>query len=193
MAKLATASVASPEDDIAAYHEINASKMALADKMARGKVAASLAAGVSEAGDPERTRWAKAYAKDYAEIARRRPERLAAEIRDAQDELESLLPFHAAAFEKYERALSRQTAEVAIALQPKQKILVKRIAGLLEQLSSAIAEARELQAELTRRAPLPTSAHLPCVTTEISNMSLGRYDTAASRWVARMKQIGILK
>jgi hypothetical protein len=85
-----------------------------------------------------------------------------------------------------------RTSEIAISLQSRQRQAVQRIAAALEVLSRALADANDINAELERRAPLPTSRYLPFVTGELYFAALGDPNSAASAWARRMKQIGIL-
>lgn len=164
----------------------------LTQSIERRQIALSLHRNPDDARDESRTAWARSYAAEFIQIARRRPDRVEREILDLTDQLDDIRAEHAAARVELEHQRAVATSEIAVELQPRQRQAVQRIAAALEALSRSLADANEINAELARRAPLPTSAFLPFITGELCFAALGDPNSAASAWARRMKSIGIL-
>jgi hypothetical protein len=181
-----------PPADAEDFPTINRRMTGFLDGIRKRKTALSLAANYADA-DAERAAWARTFAADFVEIAKRRPDKLIAEIRDLEDEAESLEPFLLAAREKHEQLQAQQATAIARELQPKQKQIVKRISGALESLSAALGDARDLHREFDRRSPRPTSPFWANTAGELMGLAnLADYRSAGAVWAQRMRSLGLL-
>lgn len=118
--------------------------------------------------------------------------RIPALIADAEDAIADFRPTYTAAAEAFEVAKRRRTSAVAKALQPRQKAAAVAIAKALSDLSVALAEERACHHDLARVAPHPVSSFLPNLEMEITVGSFDDWDSLASAWRRRMRQIGVL-
>ena len=188
MTKLRPDPPAVAEDD---FPTIDRRRSDMLEGIRKREVALALARNPGDA-ESDRGEWARTFAADFVETARRRPERLESEIRDHHEELENLRPFWEAARERHDQTLARQSTAVAVSLQPRQKAIVRKISAALEQLSASIGDARELHKEFERRSPKP-SPFWPDITAELIRFGvLGDHTSAGSRWAQRMRSIGLL-
>lgn len=156
----------------------------------RLKVAASLARNATDRAD-ERTAWARGFASDFLELADGRPKALDVRQEEIAYELAKLRPAYLRACETLAIAESQATSRAAKALQPRQRAAVLKIAKAAEDLSRAMAEERELHAELAGSAPRPTSAFLPGCSPEIGG-GFDSWGSPLSCWRRRMKSLGYL-
>jgi hypothetical protein len=130
---------------------------------------------------------------DVIEHARGWPNRVAAEIETLTIAIEEAAPALATARDEHQLAAVARTEEIALALQPRHQAAVTDIARALEHLSRALAAETDVRAELGHQAPLPTSALLPDLSTDLRFGDLSRWDSAASNWARRARSIGVLK
>jgi hypothetical protein len=161
------------------------------DRRERLEIARSLTINAQDA-DEERTEWARRRAGDLVEMARRRPDKTNREILDLTEAIEDLRAEHSAARAELDHQRSVRTSQLAIATQPAQRKIANRIAAALSELSAAIAAADDLQREFAARAPLSSSVYLPSLVDELGFAQLGDHQSSASRWVQRMKAVGVL-
>jgi len=192
---LARAKVKTDDDFEAACIEYDAADRALQGKVREReskRLALSLAAGNVADLASDRTAKARELAGEELARAQRRPDKVLAELRDLDDELHNLRARHAAASERWAHAKSRRTTQIALALQPKQADLARRIGKTLEALSLLIAESDRLDAEFHSQAPNASSVFWQSVASELHWARLNDWRSAASAWAKRMHQLNLL-
>ena len=129
----------------------------------------------------------------YAQLARQRPRKLNEMIADAESDLAEFLPQYFTGKEEFDAACSRETNRISLALQPRHRAAVKAMATAVEMLSQAIADEREVRAELRRIAPTGTSANLPNVSDCLAIGTLDDWRAPAAEWRRLVHRIGVLK
>ena len=134
----------------------------------------------------------KEQIKPYARLARLHPQKLNEQLADAEYEFEQFLPKYVAGKEEFDAACSRETNRIALALQPRHRAAVMAMATAVEMLSQAIADEREVRAELRRIAPSGTSANLPDVSTCLAIGTLDDWRAPAAEWRRLVRRIGVL-
>ena len=119
--------------------------------------------------------------------------KLIRQAEDAADALEDATPAFQVERELYAAAARRETARIAQELQPRHRATVQKIAQALEDLSRALEAEAEVRAELAREAPEAISAFLPNCSAFLQFGSLVDWNTPASQWARKMREIGILE
>jgi hypothetical protein len=109
------------------------------------------------------------------------------EIEVAEDALAAAAARHAREAEAWREAQSAEAARRLRDLAPRHRAAVKRIAGLVEQLSAAVEAERAVRAELSEvggTGALPDASH------EFG--SLNEYGSTLSSWNRRVLAVGAL-
>jgi ClpP class serine protease len=109
------------------------------------------------------------------------------EIEAAEDALDAAAPGHGREAAAWREAQSAEAARRLRDLAPRHRAAVKRIAGLVEQLSAAVEAERAVRAELSEvggTGALPDASH------EFG--SLNEYGSTLSSWNRRVLAVGAL-
>jgi hypothetical protein len=175
------------------YPALNAKRNLLARREALS-IGLALARNQRDA-ESDRTAAARHIAGDCYPLARRRPDKVAAELREIDDELELLEPDLRRERELYEADRQRRANLKAIALQPRHRAAVVKIGKALELLSMALQEESDVRSEFAAGMSndLAMNPHLLDASTELAAVgSLADWNSGASQWARRMQKIGIL-
>ena len=174
----------------ARWNEIRGTRNALLDKIASCRLAISMANNPGDNGNvPDPLR---AKAEPYLRDARKWPEKLREIIGETELELENINKTYSDENDLWEAARRRETNRLALALQPKHRAAVRRMADAIEALSAAIADERECRAELRRIAPLPESPNLPDLSSDLLVGCVSEYNAPAWHWARRIRKMNIL-
>ncbi len=119
--------------------------------------------------------------------------KLARQAEDAAEALDDATPSFLVERELWAAASRRETARIALELQPRHRADVKAIAKALEDLSRSMAAEVETRAELARVAPEQSSAYLPNCSGFLSFNSLADWNTPVSQWAREMRRLKILE
>jgi hypothetical protein len=138
--------------------------------------------------DSDRCAEARRIAGKYYGLAVRRPDQVAARLREIQYELDDRNNEFVTERDLWEVARRRETTRIAEQLAPKHRAAVMAIARAFEALSAAIQSERDVHAELSRTAPERESALLPSMAPAIG--TLAEYDSVAAAWARRYRQMG---
>ena len=90
----------------------------------------------------------------------------------------------------WEHARSRGTSRLALALQSRQRAIVRKIADAVEKLSDAMAEERSLHRELARTSPNGVSAYLEHCSPAIAGVE--DHTGALFAWRKKMHNLKLL-
>lgn len=134
-----------------------------------------------------RERVARAYPNGVPRRAK-----LVRQAEDAAEALEDATPGFEVERELYAAAARRETAKIAQELQPRHRTAVQAIAKALEALSLAMAEETDIRVELAREAPEGKSAYLPNCSAYLSFGSLADWNSPASQWARKMRELKII-
>jgi hypothetical protein len=180
-----------------AWLAIDAERKAKINRVDAMRLAFSLATEKRE--DVERLRGAGEHllarrkaGAEFVDLAKRRPQRLRDMIADLEDDLADTEPAYLDAARHWEHCRSVETSRIAIGLQGRQREIARRISRALSDLSTACFEAEELAAQLRAAAPNESSLYLPAIAGDFAEMRLGDPFSTASRWLKRMKIVGVL-
>jgi hypothetical protein len=132
-------------------------------------------------------------AKPFMIEARRRPARLVENISELEDERAEQASVIQAERELHQAAQRAETNRIANELQPRHKAAVKAMAAAMEKLSQAIADEREVREELKKSAPLPNSAKLPDLFSDLLVGTLADWGSPMWKWAKKVRDLGALK
>lgn len=132
-------------------------------------------------------------ARPYRRLASKRPAKLTDDLAVIEQQIIDHHKDMAAEADAWSRARRRETNRLAVELQPRHRAVVKAMGGAIEALSQAIADEREVREELRRRAPLPDSANLPDLSSDLLIGTVADFGGPANTWARRVRKLGILE
>jgi hypothetical protein len=167
---------------------------ALVEKRESARVGLSLSRNQRDA-ESDRCEAARRQAGDYFALARKRPDKVAAEIADLDYEIESQEPNVVREREIWNVAVRKEATLIAIGMQPRQRAAAEKIGRGLEMLSAGLDEESLVRQDFANASPdQSVSAYLPDCSMELASTgSLSDWGSGASVWARRLKGIGILK
>ncbi len=174
----------------ARWAEVDAKHREMIERLEGMKLAVSFA----KSGIAKRTpQTLRDQADPYMKLATGRPDKMASQYNDLVEDIADFTPKLQVERELWQTACRGETGRIARDLQPRHRAAVKRIAKAMEALSLAMADEMDIHAELARTAPEPSSAYLPNCVAELTIGTLADWNSPASHWARRMREIRILE